>query len=258
MKRLPSLLLLSCFLAFMAPSLVTSAATQTADEVVEKHLAAMGGREALGKLTSRKATGTITVSTPNGNLTGPLEVYSKAPNKARAYMVLDLSPMGMNDKLTLDQKFDGTTGWALNTLQGDRQITGNQLDNMKNASFPNPLLTYKETGTKVELLPNETIGAASMIVLKITPKVGSVSKLYLDPQTYLVVRSTATVESPEMGGAVEQVAEASDYRTVDGVKIPFKTTNISNLGGTQVQNVTFVFTKVEHNVPIDDAMFVVK
>ena len=244
---------LPLLLAFLvAPVLVTRAATQTADEVVEKHLTAMGGRQALGKLTSRKATGTITVATPNGNISGPVELYSKAPNKTRLYVVLDLTPMGMNDTLTLDQKFDGTTGWALNTLQGDRQITGNQLDNMKNATFPNPLLNYKATGMTVELLPNETVAGKSLIVLKITPKAGSVLKLFLDPDTYLAMRSSSVVNSPELGD-VEQVSDASDYRTVDGLKIPFK--SVQTVGP---QVATIVLEKVEHNVPIDDAMFVVK
>ena len=250
MKRLSSLLLLSMFLV---PSLVASAATQTADEIVEKHLAAIGGREALGKLTSRKAIGTMTVQTPNGPISGPVELYSKAPNKTRLYVVLDLSAIGMSDKLTLDQKFDGTTGWSLNTLQGDKQITGNQLDNMKSGSFPNPLLNYKATGTTVELLPNETVAGKSLIVLKVTPKVGSVAKLYLDPATHLVVRSWAMVNSPEMGGDIEQISEALDYRTVDGLKIPFKTVQTAG-----PQTVTIVFDKVEHNVAIDDAIFTVK
>ena len=35
------------------------ALAQTADELVEKHLAAMGGRAALSKLTSQKATGSV-------------------------------------------------------------------------------------------------------------------------------------------------------------------------------------------------------
>ncbi|MEO6224036.1 MAG: hypothetical protein ABIP90_12385 [Vicinamibacterales bacterium] len=248
MKRLYLSLLLSLLIA---PVLVTFAAPQTVDDVIEKHLAAMGGREALGKLTTRKATGTFTVTTPNGDLTGPVELYSKLPNKTRAYIVLDLTPMGASEKLTLDQKFDGTAGWALNSLQGDAQITGNQLDNMKNATFPNPLMNYKATGGKVELLPNETVAGKAAIVLRLTPTVGSVTKLYLDATTYLPFRSTATINVPQMGGDVEQVAEASDYRTVDGVKIPFKTVN-----ATPTQTATILLTKVEHNVPVDDKMFV--
>lgn len=250
MKRHYLPLLLSLL---VAPVWATHAATQTADEVIEKHLAAMGGREALGKLTSRKATGTITLTTPNGDLSGPVEMYTKVPNKVRAFIVLDLTPMGMTEKLTVDQKFDGTTGWTLDSMQGNNQITGNQLDNMKNALFPNALLNYKAAGTTVELLPNETVAGKAAIVLRITPKVGSVSKLFLDPATYLAFRSTATINMPQMGGDIEQVAEASDYRVVDGVKVPFKSVNT-----TPVQTVTIVLTTVAHNVPVDDAMFVVK
>ena len=243
---------LPLLLAFLvAPVLGTSAATQTADEVIEKHLAAMGGREALGKLTSRKAVGMITVSTPNGDISGPVELYSKLPNKTRLLVVLDLAPLGMNDKMTLDQKFDGTTAWSLDSLRGDSQITGNQLDNMRNATFPNPLLNYKAEGATVALLPNETVAGKSMIVLRITPKAGSVSKLFLDPDTYLAMRSSATVNSPELGGDVEQISDASDYRTVDGVKVPFK--SIQSVGP---QTVNIVLTTVEHNVTIPDTMFV--
>lgn len=245
--------ILPIVLSFVLAPAVTPAAQQTADQVIEKHLAAMGGRAALAKLTTRKSTGTITIGTPNGDLTGPVELYSKVPNKARAVMVLDLSAMGIAEKLTLDQKFDGTAGWALNSLQGDNEITGQQLENMKNASFPNALLNYKATGATIELLPNETVGGKAAIVLRITPKTGSVAKLYLDAETFLAVRTVATVNVPQMGGDVEQVAEASDYRTVDGVKVPFKTVNT-----TPMQTVTMVIATVEHNVAIDDAMFSVK
>jgi outer membrane lipoprotein-sorting protein len=239
--------------SLLVTSAVTPAAPQTVDQVIEKHLAAMGGREALGKLTSRKSTGTITIELPNGTIGGPVELYSKAPNKARAYMSLDLSAMGLNDKMTLDQKFDGTSGWVLDSLQGDRQITGNQLDNMKNGEFPNPLLNLKANGTKVELLPSETVAGKAAIVLRVTPKIGSVAKVYLDAETMLAIRTVASVNMPEQGGDVETVAEASDYRTVDGVKVPFKTVNT-----TATQTVTMVIATVQHNVAMDDAMFSVK
>lgn len=245
--------LLPVVLSLLVASAVTPAAQQTVDQVIEKHLAAMGGREALSKLTSRKSTGTITIALANGEISGPVELYAKAPNKARAFMVVDLSAMGLNDKLTLDQKFDGTSGWVLDSLQGDRQITGNQLDNMKNGEFPTPLLNYKTNGTKVELLPNETVAGKAAIVLRITPKVGSVARLYLDAETMLAVRTVASVNMPEQGGDIETVGEASDYRTVDGVKVAFKTVNT-----TPNQTVTMVIATVQHNVAMDDAMFSVR
>ena len=53
---------------------VTVSAAQTADEVVEKHLTALGGRAALEKLTSRTITGTIVLTIDAGDLNRPLDV----------------------------------------------------------------------------------------------------------------------------------------------------------------------------------------
>jgi hypothetical protein len=252
MRKLSLALILSLALV---PSLVLLASTpdaQTADDVIEKHLAAMGGREALGKLTSRKGIGTVSIATPEVELAGSVEIYAKAPNKSRALLTLDLSALGAPEPMVIDQRFDGTAGIAMNSLQGDSAITGNQLDNMKNNFFPTALLNYKQHGMKAELLPNETIGGKEFVVLQMTPTTGSVSKTYLDPQTWLAVRSTARISSPEVG-ELEQTSEMSDYRTIDGVKVAFKVVNT-----TPIQAVTITLTTIEHNVVVDDAMFSIK
>jgi polyisoprenoid-binding protein YceI len=71
-----------------------AASAQTAAEVVDKTVAAIGGRSALGKLTSRTSTGTITLSTPGGDVSGSVEVFNKAPNKSRTLIKIDLSSLG--------------------------------------------------------------------------------------------------------------------------------------------------------------------
>lgn len=249
MKKLSLALILSLL---VLPALTTFAAPQTADEIIEKHLAAMGGREALGKLTSRKSVGSITIGTPNGDLPGSVETYAKAPNKSRTLVSLDLSAMGMSEAMVIDQRFDGTSGVVKNSLQGDAEMTGDQLAGSRNNVFPTSLLTYKELGTTIAVLPKEMVGGKELIVLQITPKAGPASKMYLDPQTYLTVKSVATVNSPEMG-AFEQTVEASDYRAVGGIQVPFTVVNSSAM-----QTVTIKLKTVEHNVAIDDAMFSVK
>ena len=67
---------------------------QTADEIIEKHLAAVGGRATLSKLSSRVATGTIALTTPVGELKGTVEVYNKKPNKQRTLVKIDASAFG--------------------------------------------------------------------------------------------------------------------------------------------------------------------
>jgi hypothetical protein len=137
---------------------------QTADEIVKKHLEAMGGREALGKLKTRKATGIVSVSNASGDFSGSIETYAKAPNKSRSYMKLDLSAVGLDD-LNIDQRFNGTSGFVSNSMQGDSEITGRQLENLRNTVFPNALLTYKELDIKIEVLPKEKVGDKENLII---------------------------------------------------------------------------------------------
>ena len=217
------------------------AAAQTVDDIVTKHIAAIGGREPLSKLTSRRITGTVS---------GPIEVDSKLPNKSRLYFKLDLTALGAG-LLTVERKFDGTKGWTLDSMQGDSEITGSQLESLKNSIFPTPLLNYKANGMSVEVMPSQQLNGKNAIVLKITPKTGPPTTLWLDPDAYLIMKSVAVVAVPEMGGDLEQTSEMSDYRTVDGVKVAFLI-KLSN--AAQVSTMTV--TKVEHNVDLPDSLFI--
>jgi outer membrane lipoprotein-sorting protein len=225
------------------------ALAQTADELIEKHLAAVGGREALSKLASQKATGTVAISAQGADFGGSIVIYKKAPNKSRTVMTLDLSALG-GSEMVVDQRCDGKTAFASNSLQGDREITGSQLQNMLNASFPSPLLNYKDAGAKVELQGQDKAGGRAAFVLLFTPKTGPASKLFIDTETFLVARSMTTLDVPEAGGAIQQTTDLGDYRVVDGVKTAFSVT----VTGT-AQTVVITLTKVEFNVPLDESMF---
>jgi outer membrane lipoprotein-sorting protein len=225
------------------------ASAQTADDVIEKYLAAIGGRAALGKLTSRTTTGTMTLSTPGGDVSGTIEIQNKPPNKVRTVMKLDLTSLGAGP-MVVDQRFDGTSGYVVDTLRGNRDISGNQLENMKNAMFPTPFLNYKERGATVELAGKEKVNGRDAYVLILKPKAGSVARQFIDAESYLPVRLVIKVDLPEVG-VLEQTSDLSDYREVDGVKVPFKIAVSSSM-----QNFTIAATKVEHNVALDDALFV--
>ena len=224
------------------------ASAQTADDIVEKYLAAIGGRAALAKLTSRSMSGTMTLSTPAGDVSGPVEIVNQQPNKSRTLIRMDLSSIGAG-QMVFDQRFDGISGYVLDSLQGNRAITGNQLENMKNGSFPSPLLNYKERGATMELAGKEKVGERDTYVLIFKPRIGSVVRQYLDAESYLPLKVMVKVEAPQVG-EFEQTTELLDYRTVDGLKIPFLIRSTSS-----VQNSTIAITKVEHNVRIDDTLF---
>lgn len=222
---------------------------QTADDIVEKHVAAMGGRAALEKVTSRVMTGIISVSTPGGGLSGSIEVYNKAPNKSRTAVKIDASQFGLG-QIVQDQRFNGTSGYAIDTLNGNREITGDQLEVARTNTFPSPLLKYKDAGSKLELLGREKAGDRDAYVLRLTPKTGPSARMLIDAETYLLAKTIITVNVPQIGGDVEQTVVVSDYRDVDGVKVPYQIQSIN-----QFQTISITATKVEQNMAIDDKMF---
>ena len=226
-----------------------AAFAQTADEIVQKHIAALGGRAALEKIKSRVTTGTITLSLPvGGDVTGSIEVYNVAPNKSRTAIKIDLSALGAG-MVTQDQRFDGTSGYVIDSLQGNHEMPAEQVQLMKNNIFPTPLLNYKENST-MELQGKEKVGERDAYVLIGKPKAGPAVRLYLDAETYLPVKSVVKVNVPQLGTEVEQTTELSDYRDVDAVKVPFQSHVSSSL-----QTLVIKVTKVEQNTTIDPAMF---
>ena len=65
----------------------------------------------------------------------------------------------------------------------------------------------------------------------------------------MLLQTSTKAEAPGLG-EIDQVTEFSDYRTVDGVKVPFQVKSINS-----AQTVTAVLKEVRHNVDLDDASF---
>lgn len=228
---------------------VSASAQQNAHEIIEKSLAALGGRAAHAKLQSRSGSGTIAISTPVGDITGTFELLNAAPNKTRALIKADLTALGAGE-LVIDQRFDGQTGYVLDSLQGNREISGNQLENMKNSAFPHPFLNYKDLGMSAQLAGKETVGGREALVVVFDPPSGSESRTFIDAETFMPLRSVMKVDIPQLGQEVEQTTDFLDYKEVDGVKVPFRIRTSSS-----IQTITITLSSVTHNVKVDESLF---
>ena len=235
--------LAAAFVLLLGPHL---AAAQTGDEIFDHTIAALGGPVALGKITSRLASGSITIGTPVGNVDGTVEIAYAVPNKIRT---LTKAKVPLAGQLVIDNRFDGKTGYVLDSLRGNRDTTGNQLDNLRNGTFPHPLFKYKELGSTARLLGKEKVGDRDAFVVVLTPAKGSAVRYYLDAETFLPLKSVLTIQ-PASGTEFEQINEFGDFRAVDGVKVAFRLKSSS-----PVQTFTMQLMKVEHNVAIDEALF---
>jgi len=232
-----------------APAAQSAQPAPTVEAIIEKCLAAQGGRQALQKLTSQRATWTVTYPSPKGDTIATMETLAQVPNKSYSVMRMDMSASGRGTDV-VEEWFDGTSGYSRDKVNGTIPIAGTRLENMRNTIFPSELLDYKARGTRIFYAGQETVAGRGAFLLVIRPAAGPAQKLWIDATTYLEIRKSVTVEMPRLGN-LEQTADLADYRVVDGVKMPFL---LKGTSGTQ--SWTAVVTKVEHNVPIDPKVFV--
>jgi hypothetical protein len=209
------------------------------DQVVDHYMESVGGRAAWKKLSSRVSMGTIEVTSMN--LSGTVVIHEKAPNKMLTIIVIAGS--------AFRQGFDGTLGWAEDPADGLREQTGPELAEAKHQSdFYSPF-DLRDHYSKLTLLGSEKVGERETYVLEGTlPEGGQPDKLYFDAQTGLPARLVSLHHTPE--GASDLQEDFSDYREVDGVKLPF---TIAQTGPES--SFTVKINEVRHNVPLDDGEF---
>jgi hypothetical protein len=214
-------------------------ALPSADDLFNKHLAAIGGQTAIDKLKSRAAKGTLVQA--NGN-TLQFELYQVAPDK---FYQIVTTPQG-----SFERGFNGTVGWE-KTARGVREITGSQLADLRAANNPFALIKLKEQFTRARVTGKDKIGDREVYVVNGTATDGKRQRLFFDAETgFLLRRITFT---PTMIGVIPEQVDFEDYRDVDGVKFPFTARTSAIEVGNPVQ--TRKFAEIKLNAPVDESKF---
>jgi len=234
-------LLTALALAALAPI----AAAQTVDELIAKNLAARGGVERIKAVLTMRVTGMM----PMGpSVEAPFVMEFKRPNQMRQ----DVNYQGM----TTTRAFDGKMGWLVMPSTGRREPQVLPQEALKQieaqADFiDGPLVDYRAKGHKVEYVGKEKVEGTDTYVLEVSLKSGEVSKIFLDAEQYLEIRSEGKTRGPT-GGDLEIETLIGDYREVDGLMLPHLH-EVGPKGGSQKMKMTV--QKYEINVPLDDVRF---
>ena len=219
---------------------------QTADELVNKNIQAKGGLEKIKAIKSVKMTGRLTGS---GGFTAGVGQESSRPNLIRQTFTLQ--------GLTAVQAYDGSTGWQIQPFGGhkDPQLMGeDDLRDLQIASdFDGPLVDYKAKGNTVEFLGHDIVDGDDALRLKVTLKNGDLMYYYLDPDTFLEIRTE--VQEFIRGSVKENQTDLGSYKPVNGVMYPFSIT--SGPKNDPANSATTTIEKIEVNIPIPESEFAV-
>ena len=220
--------------------LPSSAQSSEVDDLIEKNIAARGGRSSWEAIQSLAIKGQYTAFSK----ISPYTEYRKRDQRLRFESEWSGKPILM--------AYDGVTAWTRNEFMemGWPQRMGSQdlIAFRQELDFANPFFDYQERGHTVELLGPAEVEGMEGIAIKLTRSDGQEETWYFDPTSYLEVARES--EGSDFGSPNPQRTFFDDFREVGGVKIPFFTE-------TQwyTRDRIFEVEDIEINPDLDDSLF---
>jgi hypothetical protein len=208
--------------------------------VLDRYVEVTGGRTAYEKHHNQSAKGTL--SLPAQGISGAMTLSEAEP--AKALMRVEIGAVG-----TMQDGVSGEIAWELSPLQGPRVVEGaERIDVVREARFNAPI-HWREQYSGVETMGAERVGEDDCIKLLLTPNDGGHPEtMYFSRKSGLLVKQTG-IRATAMGD-IPYENTFSDYRNVDGVLEPFKTTE--KAAGQEVE---VELSEMKFNVDMPDATF---
>lgn len=226
MKAFSRLTVVATAVLFASPLGLSAQALPKAEELFARHVAAVGGKDALSKITSMKQVGKLEI--PAMGLSADVENVMAAPNKAATKVTIP----GLGEILS---GCDGTVCWDVNPMQGPRVVVDKELQARKDAAdFYGTLLFPPERFTSAQTIEITDFGGEKAYKVKCALKSGREEMMYFSVATGLRTGSSSTSETPM--GVIDVVATASEYKQFGALKVP---TKVENSAGPQKFTITF-------------------
>ena len=196
-------------LALLAGAMATgfSSFAQSADEIVKKHNAAVGGEAAWGKVTSLKLAGTMTY--------GGMEMTGSEAILNGKGMRVDFSVQGQNGYEIMTPGH----GWASFPGQGVQELPADAMKDNADALTVKDELMAAAKVEKMAFVSKDKVNDKDVFKLTGTNAKGEVTTYYVDATTYYLVRKVSKAKDQD-GKDVEETEDYSDFKKLpEGITI---------------------------------------
>jgi hypothetical protein len=227
----------------MAALLLTASAgsfAQTLDEVLAKHVAAIGGMDKIKAVKTAEYEQLMIV--PGAELEAKWTIIVGQAMRS------DVSVMGQ----IITTAVNGDKGWMINPMAGSSDVVDIPAEQIKMSKSQTELpglqlALAKENGATLTLVGKEKVGDRDL--LHITAVNGeSTVDYFLDPADYTIQTTKAKISA--MGQTMDIAVEFSDYKKEGDLLLPHK--SAMNMMG---QDITTKLTKIIFNPTVDQTIF---
>jgi zinc protease len=228
--------------ALTLPSIAGAQALPAVADILDRHLAAIGGRDAVMAISSVQQRGTLEMSAMG--ISAEVTMASAKPNKSS--MLMSIPGLG-----EIRQGFNGEVAWSSDPMSGPRLAAGEELAaRQASAKFFEAFGIFDmDDFTSVAVLEQSTFGGEDAYKVEFVRKVGPKVNAYYSVATGLYVGTQTSAVSPM--GTIEVISVASDYKAFGKLKVPTK------IAGSQAgQEMVITLTDVQFDVVKDDAFAV--
>ena len=215
---------------------IVAAKAQTADDIIQKHIAATGGADnwkkiySIKKICSRNSRGTeqpviITILRDKGYKT-------------------EYTINGMTSYSIITDK----AGWSYNPFRGQQKAETMPGESVRQAQdlldIQGPLIDYKIKNNKITYLGKDDVEGTECYKLKVLFPSGKEETIFIDASDYSLVRTT--IKTKANGKEQVQTATYGDYQKLpEGIVYPM---SVDDGGSLTIKS-------IEINKPVDENIF---
>jgi len=193
-------------IAVLCAGLASGVPAEDARRIVDLCIKATGGEKNVARIQTLTIEGKLT---PSDGGSGTFTFDTRQPNRYYSELVL-------GDKIWIEA-YSGKSAWRQNGAGEIATFLGEESEQLESAAqyYNTRLLNLKRNKLALALIGHAPVRGKDAVQIEVAAQNGVKREVFIDASTHLIAEEKATV------GGVEETLLYGDYRTVNGVKLPY-------------------------------------